>query len=326
MIDLKPILAAARQAADLTRRVQQLHLTNSDKGENDPVTIADYGSQAILCRAIAAAYPHDAVLAEEQGSQFASLVSDTQRATVVKLVGDVLGESVSEAQLIAWLDYGFGRDASRTWVIDPIDGTKGFIAGRRYSIAVGVLDDGMPTAGVLASPGYPTSDNFGLLFYAQGSAAYVEAIRGGKPMRVAVSNRSKARELVVVESVERAHAHLELMARVYASAGIDKKQVEGIDSQDKYAMIAAGDADLYLRLPREAKPTHKSWDHAAGTAIIRAAGGVVTDIDGSPLDFSQGAFLPNLGMIVSNGHIHDKMIDVVQTILAAQQQDHPPAP
>ncbi|MCC6804032.1 MAG: hypothetical protein IT319_14210, partial [Anaerolineae bacterium] len=52
MIDLKPIFAAVRQAADLTRRVQQIHLAHSEKAGKEPVTIADYGSQAILCRAI----------------------------------------------------------------------------------------------------------------------------------------------------------------------------------------------------------------------------------------------------------------------------------
>src|SRR5579871_4866313 len=77
LIDLKPIFTAVRQAADLTRRVQQKHLVSSAKDTGDhvePVTIADYGSQAILCRAIADAYPDDAVLAEEHGSQFGELL------------------------------------------------------------------------------------------------------------------------------------------------------------------------------------------------------------------------------------------------------------
>ncbi len=111
--------------------------------------------------------------------------------------------------------------------------------------------------------------------------------RAASQNRIAVSTRSKPRDLKVVESVERDHAALELMARIYAELGIDTdKQVEGIDSQDKYAMLACGDADLYLRLPREAKPKHRAWDHAAGAALVQAAGGVVTDIDGSLLDFT----------------------------------------
>src|SRR5664279_2537463 len=269
LIDLKPIYIAVRQAADLTRRVQQQQLVHSHKEAREPVTIADYGSQAILCRAIQLAFPDDAVLAEEHAHQFSSLLPADQRAEIVRLVSDILGEPISEDQVTGWLDHGRGVEAERTWVIDPIDGTKGFIALRRYSIAVGLLDRGLPIAGVLGSPGYPTPDGKGLLFYAQRGAAHVEPMAGGKAYRVAVSTRTKPRTLKVVESVERDHAHLELMAKIYAELGIAPAQVEGIDSQDKYAMRACGDADLYLRLPREVKPQHRAWDHAAGAGRDR---------------------------------------------------------
>lgn len=316
MIDLKPIFQAVRQAADLTRRVQQQHLGHSEKAGREPVTIADYGSQAILLRALRSAYPDDAVLAEERGSQFAELVPAEQRAVIVQLVGAILGEPVSEAQIVAWLDHGRGVEAERTWVIDPIDGTKGFIARRRYSIAVGLLDRGLPIAGVLGSPGYPTPDGQGLLFHAQRGAAYVELLSGGRASRVAVSTRARPRDLRVVQSIERDHTHLERMARIYAELGINQSQVEGVDSQDKYAMIACGDADLCLRLPREAVPQHRAWDHAAGTALVQAAGGVVTDVDGTPLDFTTGALLThNTGMVVTNGVIHDRVLEAVQAVL-----------
>ncbi len=319
MIDLSPILAAARLAADLTRRVQKLHLDGSDKGGgHDPVTIADYGSQAVLLRAISHAFPNDAVLAEESGEQFAALVAEPQRAIIVRIVAEVLGEPVSEADLVRWLDWGRGRDAARTWVIDPVDGTKGFLAGRRYSIAIAPLEHGIPTAGVLASPGYGTPDGLGLLFYAQAGVCYVEPISGGAARQTRVSTRTAPADWHIVESVERAHAHLERMHSVYTALGSSLANVESIDSQDKYAMIAAGDADLMLRLPRDQESRHKIWDHAAGWAIVTAAGGTVTDVDGTPLDFSCGANLPNQGMIVSNGSAHDRVISVVQGILAGR--------
>ncbi len=180
----------------------------------------------------------------------------------------------------------------------------------------GCWSAGCRSPDILGSPGYPTPDGRGLLFYAQGGAAYVEFISGGKPNRIAVSTRRKPRDLKVVESVERDHAALELMARIYTELGIAKSQVEGIDSQDKYAMLACGDADLYLRLPREATPKHRAWDHAAGAALVQAAGGVVTDLDGTLLDFSTGAILThNKGMVVSNGQIHDHVLEVVQAMM-----------
>ncbi len=103
MIDLKPMFTAVRQSADLTRRVQQIHLAHSQKEGKEPVTIADYGSQAILCRAISAAFPDDAVLAEERGSQFVELVPDDQRAEIVRLVArsDRRGRERSPDQKVA---------------------------------------------------------------------------------------------------------------------------------------------------------------------------------------------------------------------------------
>ncbi len=316
MIDLKPIIQAVKQAARLTTTVQQMHFTKGEKDQREPVTIADYGSQAILCRALALAYPDDAVMAEENGAQFLSLVPDEGRAEVVRLVGAALGEKVTEADVVRWLDHGRDRSALRTWLIDPVDGTKGFIAMRRYSIAVAALEMGAPVAGIIGCPGYPSPDGKGYLFSAQRREAYTQLISGGGAFRVAVSNRASAPSFRVVESIEKAHANLSESARVYAALGIPASNVQQLDGQDKYAMIASGDAELYVRLPREAVPQHRAWDHAAGTALVHAAGGVVTDIDGSPLDFSQGRILSrNRGMIVSNGRLHDKVVEAVGEVL-----------
>jgi len=61
---------------------------------------------------------------------------------------------------------------------------------------------------------------------------------------------------------------------------------------------------------------HKIWDHAAGAALVCQAGGRVTDIDGSPLDFSQGETLPNAGMVISNGQHHDRVIAAIGQVMA----------
>ena len=111
----KAILAAARDAAQLCRLVQEKYLVASAKSsgaQTEPVTIADYGSQAIICRALQAHYPDDAVVAEESGEQFLQLVSDEQRAQVVTLLAQVLRAPVSEAELVAWLDFGVDRSAA----------------------------------------------------------------------------------------------------------------------------------------------------------------------------------------------------------------------
>jgi 3'(2'), 5'-bisphosphate nucleotidase len=103
---------------------------------------------------------------------------------------------------------------------------------------------------------------------------------------------------------------------VLAAAGLAEAQVVQVDSMDKYAMVACGDAELYLRIPVNRNYRHKAWDHAAGTALVQAAGGLVTDLNGEPLDFTQGALLANnRGMVVSNGRIHERVLWGIQAVL-----------
>ncbi|RMF81646.1 MAG: 3'(2'),5'-bisphosphate nucleotidase [Chloroflexi bacterium] len=314
MTELQPIIDAVRQAATLCRTVQQTHIVRSDKAGHEPVTIADYGSQAIISRMISRVFPHDAVLAEEQGEQFLSLVEAPQREHIVALLSEILGESVTEADVVQWLDYGQGRDAARTWVIDPIDGTKGFLALRRYTIAVGLVVDGQPVAGVMGSPGYPSPDGMGKIFYAEDGRAYALLMSGGAASPIHVSTRTAIADIRIAESVEAAHKDDSAMARVYRAAGFADATIDRMDGQDKYAAVASGDVDLYLRLPRGGKSyDHKSWDHAAGVALVQAAGGQATDIDGRPLNFAAGRVMQGtMGMVISNGHIHQRVLDAIR--------------
>ena len=325
MLDLLPILEAVRQAADLCRTVQNTRIAPPEVVTDDsvarkigaePVTIADYGSQAIISRAISRAFPDDAIIAEEGGVQFQELISREDQQEITDLIGSVLGESVTIDQVTAWLDYGHGREAARTWVIDPIDGTKGFIALRHYAIAVGFLEGGQPAGGVMGVPTYPVREG-GLIFYAQDGTAFAESLSGGAAWQVNASQRIAPESLVVVESVEKSHASHELMAEVRDIAGIGAAPIHRIDSQAKYAMIAAGDADLYLRLPRiHSTRPHMIWDHAAGAAIVTASGGIVSDVDGSALDFSLGPTLAkNKGMIVANPRIHAAVVEAARQVM-----------
>ena len=88
-----------------------------------------------------------------------------------------------------------------------------------------------------------------------------------------------------------------------------------MDSQAKYAVVARGEADIYLRLPTRADYREKIWDHAAGALIVEEAGGVVTDITGRPLEFNHGRELAaNRGVIVTNGRLHAQVIEAVRAI------------
>ena len=314
---MEVLRCAIRQAAQLCQLVQAQYLVTNTKTAGDrsePVTIADYGAQAILCRALQRHYPDDAVVAEESGREFLAVVSAEQRTQVRALLADVLGQPVSEDELVSWLDFGAGKSARRKWVIDPIDGTKGFIAGRHYVIACGLLIDGRLAGGMMAAPGY--ADGEGALFYTEAGAAWRAPLAGGAGERIGVSQRRDPAELIAAQSFERAHASKTRMGRAREYAGLGAVEVVELDSMEKYALVACGDADLYMRLPRSgSRYAHKIWDHAAGVALVEAAGGVVTDLDGSALDFSRGETLPNAGMIVSNGQLHGRVVEAVGRVM-----------
>jgi 3'(2'), 5'-bisphosphate nucleotidase len=115
-----------------------------------------------------------------------------------------------------------------------------------------------------------------------------------------------------VESIE--HGDQSQQMAVAQAIGMTQPAIQ-MDSQAKYAAVAAGEAALYLRLPSPKTPNYheKIWDHAAGVLIVEEAGGRVTDMDGKPLDFSQSDRLTsNRGIIVSNGVIHDQVLKVLQ--------------
>lgn len=92
-----------------------------------------------------------------------------------------------------------------------------------------------------------------------------------------------------------------------------RKQPLRVYSMVKYAAIARGDAEVFMKFAR-AGYKEKIWDHAAGAIIIQEAGGMVTDAKGNPLDFSKGLNLESLdrGIVASAGTaLHEKIIDAV---------------
>ena len=115
----------------------------------------------------------------------------------------------------------------------------------------------------------------------------------------------------VLGSVESAHGDPAVLQAVIDRAGLGGGWVR-LDSQVKYGAVASGMAEVYLR-PRS-RPDYRDciWDHAAGAAVVEAAGGRVTDLDGRTLDFSLGARLEaNRGVLVSNGRVHDLVLEAL---------------
>jgi 3'(2'), 5'-bisphosphate nucleotidase len=309
-------LQAARLAARLTRRLQAQieRLDKPREGKTEPVTLADYGAQALLCRAICLHEPQSAVIAEESGAQFRQLLSPSRQEELAALLAELLGEAVTPSQVAEWLDFGAGRQAARTWIIDPIDGTKGFITGRHYAICAGLLEGEAITEGVMACPAYEGLEG-GALFYAQRGACWREPLEGGPAQQVRVAPQRPPSEMHVVHSLENRRVVNARVQAVLQEAQLHEARISELDSMEKYALVACGDADVLLRLEElENLRPHAVWDHAAGVALVQAAGGLATDTAGQPLIFYQGATMPNRGFFVSSGPPHAALVRAAQAL------------
>lgn len=285
----------------------------------EPVTVADYGSQAVILEAVRSAFPKHRVVAEEGSRHFARHAGDRAGEQIVRLVGRALGRPVTLDEVLAWIDHCGGPDPI-TWAIDPIDGTKGFLRRDQFAVAVGVLADGIPAGGVLGCPHFPLDPadpdgERGVLYWGVvGEGAFAEPLRGEGARPIGVSEVGAAAGVRVLGSVESGHGDPALVEAVIDEAGLGGGMVR-IDSQVKYGAVADGLAEVYLRPRNRPDFRERIWDHAAGAAVVAAAGGTVTDLDGAPLDFGHGVRLEqNRGVLASNGAVHEIVLGALAAV------------
>lgn len=324
-IDLKAELEAAivavRDAATVCQSVQKNLVTAAtlEKKDRSPVTVADFASQALVCASLAANSKVSEVVGEENAAELRESGAEETRDKVIEHVRGVRGADVSPDQALDWIDLGGVTPSDKTpqyWTLDPIDGTKGFLRGQQYAIALGLLEHGRIQVGVLGCPNLPGPDGqLGCLLTAtRGGGAQIlpltgKGFEGAKDIRVSdITDAAAAR---FCESVESGHSDQDQSAQIANALGITEEPVR-VDSQCKYAIVGQGLAQIYLRLPTRADYREKIWDHAAGLIVVEEAGGRVTDVRGHDLDFGHGRQLENnSGVIATNGPIHDKVLEAV---------------
>ena len=286
------------------------------KEDESPVTVADFAVQAVVSHVLSSALGDIRMIGEENVDDLRRPESAILSRRVVELVRRHVGASVSERDVFDSLALG-SRDfpGERYWVLDPIDGTKGFLRGDQYAIALALIDDGDVVLGVLGCPNLPNSDgSTGATFVAVPGRCLVHA---GTHTTARTCRRTghTGRRRGSVESVESGHSNHGHASLIAERLGIAAPPFR-IDSQCKYGAVARGDASIYLRLPTRAGYREKVWDHAAGKFIVEQAGGRVTDVTGASLDFSQGVRLDgNVGVIATDGRFHDQVVEVVQAVL-----------
>ena len=323
-IDPLPPLLAVSTASRLAARAakERERLAGALKGDRSPVTVADLAVQVVVLavlRACGAPYS-DRIVGEESAESLDGPDGSAMLREAWELMTFALGAAgfasaipQSEHEIRELLDAG-GLDPQTEqrdafWCLDPIDGTKGFLRGGQFAIALGLVQNEEPKLGILGCPHLPLgiAEDYGKTDPV--GSTYLGTIDGDGPRAFAgpssattlkelqpihVAQEVPQSEVRVCLSYEKAHSDKDRTSSALTHDGVNVVPIR-IDSQCKYAMVASGRADLYLRLTR-GDYREKSWDHAAGTAVVRAAGGIAEDMTGKSLLFP-GRILDTTGGI-----------------------------
>jgi HAL2 family 3'(2'),5'-bisphosphate nucleotidase len=313
---LKSVALASKLAAAAAK--DRSRIAGALKDDRSPVTVADLAVQALITLTLRALGESsiDRLVAEESGDTLHGnegvrigneVLALLEVALAPTSLASFMPGSIDEVRSI--LDGGgFEPTADETepyWCLDPIDGTKGFLRGGQFAIALARIESNEPVFGVLGCPHLPLgeaadygavdahgSTYVGIDGFAGAALGAPESLDEFQAIRVASTPADGVVRTCL--SYERAHSDTDRTSSMLEEAGIAVKPIR-IDSQCKYAMVASGRADLYLRLAR-GDYREKAWDHAAGAAVVRAAGGVVEDTAGSPVTF-EGTLLDVSGGI-----------------------------
>lgn len=249
---------AARQAAEYLRSEYEKFVAIPDA----PVTIsthADKASQELVLGFLHNKFPTDALCAEESTPAFDAVPKSGRRA----------------------------------WVVDPIDGTRGFAKKMgQFSVMIGLLVEGRPVVGVVAEP---AQDRY--TFATVGGGCWTQT-GSAEPTRCHVSSRGFA-DLVLTQS--------------WSKTGMSPKPVRALEPARvietysggvKLALVARGEADVYANVYE----TFADWDICAGHLLVTEAGGAVTTLGGDSITYQADGFKQTRGLLATNGPIHTEAI------------------
>jgi 3'(2'), 5'-bisphosphate nucleotidase len=265
---LEPELEAASELArDAGRILLEIYATDFGvdfKSASDPVTEADRRADAFLVQGLRARFPGDAIVAEESAA------------------------------------HGDAAALSRCWFVDPLDGTKEFIAKNgEFSIMLGLAIDGRAVLGAVYQP---VGDKLYRGVVGQGA----ELVQAGRRSALRVSECADAASLGLVVSRSHRPAQTgELVARL----GITRERPSGSVGV-KVGLIAQREADLYVHLSGRSS----KWDACAPDAILRASGGRFSDLFGDDIDYRAPGVLNARGLLACNAAAWDAVLPVVRDV------------
>ena len=305
-------VGALKEAAQLAKQIQRERAPAAlAKEDKSPVTVADFAVQALLGRSLEMAFPEDTLVAEEDSATLRSTQQQGIQDQVVESVAHSVPEATSE-KVYQWIDRGGKESSHRFWALDPIDGTKGFLRGDQYAVALALVVKSVVQIGALACPNL---EGGSLIIAVRGQGCWRAHLTGPEGFeKLRVSECEDPAQARVLRSFEAEHTNVGHMDELMRAIGVRAKPLL-MDSQAKYAVLAEGTGDLLFRLlsPAYSDYREKIWDQAAGSLVIEEAGGRITDLDGKRLDFSVGPTLTqNRGVVASNGHLHEAALKALR--------------
>jgi 3'(2'), 5'-bisphosphate nucleotidase len=269
--ELKTAIALARKAGKRILEFYALEIIAEEKlgvdNLSEPVTIADRTASKIIVEGLAEVFPDDAILSEEETDDIENRVS-----------------------------------GKRVWMIDPIDGTQGFInKDGDFGVQIGLVENNEPILGVVFLPFHNE------MFYAVKNEGAFLIENDEQPKRLQVSAKTDFSQITL--AVSRNHLSKK-MSRISEDLGIGKVTHRGSVGL-KIGLIARQIADLYIHF----SPRTKYWDSCAPQIILEEAGGKMTDLFGLPLHYDLHDVQNHNGILASNGAAHDETTRLVKPLL-----------
>lgn len=354
-------LAVATSAIRLAATLSQHMIHNKKKGvihkdDLTPVTIADFAIQALLCATVKANFPHDRVVGEENASQLRAdlLLLEHVYELLQWVVGHGDGPQAEAARaafpkncrvptsrehmcdLIDECGTSSPAAEGRTWIFDPIDGTKTYIRGEQYAINVALLVDGQQAMGAVGCPNMSMKpavpfldchvDGAGTIAFAiKGHGAFVQGIDGlSAPVKLpSLSPDLTLRDVrfVTCTTVDSALAGVnEAVARDINPAGMDAYPACNLLPWVlRWVSLARGLCNTATWVYKSRDRVGKVWDHAGAMLLFEETGGRITDVLGRPVDLVTGRKMTrNFGFVAAPVHLHGEVLEALQSVLRAK--------
>ncbi|KAL9456184.1 hypothetical protein AB3S75_005413 [Citrus x aurantiifolia] len=299
-----------------------------DKNDQTPVTVADFGVQALVSLELSKLFPSIPLVAEEDSAILCSnnLVDSVASAVADNATFGFGDEPLTHSDVLEAIDRG-GKDAvvfctkpATYWVLDPIDGTRGFLRGSEalYVVGLALVVEGEIVLGVMGCPNWledkPCTSTTSMQEYEGNQAG------SGIIMVSHVGCGTWTKKLSNSQTWE----SLPLSALFNGKNDADNIGDEEIllvptccGSLCKYLMVATGRASVFI-LRARAQTIIKAWDHAVGIICVHEAGGKVTDWRGSPIDLDadqaeRRAIFPSGGVLVTNDNLHHQIVEMISS-------------